>query len=193
MLRLRPARDRAEAAEAAGELDQRCGPGCVVVRAGPGAEIVPVGEKQDRAGAGARNDGDEVAQADIAEPRDRLVPGVLDRRQAVEAELLLHPRRRSVGARRPGGAIGVIPRELGREGRRGRPVERRRQRRRGEGARPRDRERQQQQRRDEEQRRAPHEARVDRLWRGATPRPAPPVRRPAARRRRVTASHRRCV
>ena len=99
MLWLWAAGDRAEPAVAADELDQRRGSGSVVVRAGPDAAVVAMGDEEDRIGACAGDDGDEVAQADAAESRDGLVPRVLAGSEPVEAELLFHPPGGPAGAR----------------------------------------------------------------------------------------------
>ena len=140
--------------EIACELDQRCGPGRVVVEALGQAQVVAVGEHEDRLGGALRPDPqrprEEVRQRHGPEAGDRAGERLALDAEVVGGELLLDPAGGRASAGAAGGAVGVRLRERAREPLRHGLVERGRQGGPGQWRRPPDRERRDDQRNGDE-------------------------------------------
>ena len=117
------------------------------------------------------DDGCEVTELDLSDTGDVRAPAILLHSEAVERELVAEPVGRPSGVGRARHTVRVVPRELGGQGARGGPVERRRECRRGERAGSGDRQHGEQERDEHDRRERPDEAGVQRTLDRAAPRP----------------------
>ena len=155
----------------AGELDERGGAARVRVRARAQPVVVSMSNDDDDLVERPLDDRREIAELDPSHTGHVLAPRVLTDREPVERQLVAEPLRGARRARRARDPTRVVARQLGRQGRRRRSVERRGKRGRGQRPGSYDGDDREQQRKCQEHREVSGESQVDGPLDGAAPGP----------------------